>query len=194
MPGAVQAVQALTNSLFIRLKNKSSLVNYVLNWFFGELDLVLYHSTDVSQKPVIASVFPLWNYIFETLRSKQFSHCHWEQHSFCVPPSLTGAHTGDFMGSFTYHGQQCYQKLKLERCSQRAKWYLKETKSLGEGVEGKLRPCGGDPACWRHNNGQQRGQEPEPQHPQGQATLPARGQSSARRFCIHTNNLIHALN
>lgn len=195
MLGPVQAVQALTNWLFIWLKKKNSLVNCVLNWFFGELDLVLYHTTDVSQKLVIAFIAPLWNYIFEIFRSKQVSHCYWEWYNFCVPCSLTGAHTGDFMGSFTYHGQQSYKVLlKLVRCSQRAKWYLKEIKSLGKGVEVKPRPWGSDPACWRHNKGQQQSWEPEPQPPWGQAILPAWVQISAGKFCAHTNNLIHALN
>lgn len=82
---------------------------------------------------------------------------------------LTGAHVGDFTGSSTYHGQGCSHQ---------------EIKQLGKGVEGKLRPWGGDPACWSHNRGQQQVQEPEPQP----------SQISAGRLCVHTKYPIHALN
>lgn len=56
-------------------------------------------------------------------------------------------------------------------------------KKLGKGVEGKLGPWGGDPACWSHNREQQ-GQEAEPQPSQGQAILSA--QISAGSFCVLT--------
>lgn len=100
-----------------------------------------------------------------------------------------------FHGIFYFPWPGSYKVLlKQMRCTHRVKWYLKEIKSLGKGVEGKSRPWGSDPVCCRHSKGHQQGQEPEPQPPRGQAVLPAQVQISAGRFCVHTNDLIHALN
>lgn len=74
------------------------------------------------------------------------------------------------------------------------KMIIERNKKFGQRSGGKLRPWGGDPACWRHNKGQQQGQEPEPQPPQGQAILPTQVRASARRLCVHANDLVHALN
>lgn len=146
-----------------------------------ELDLVLYHTINVLQELDIASVCPLWNYIFKIFRSKQFCHSHWEGYGFCAPYSLTGAHTGDIMGSFTYHGQRCYKGLlKLVRCSHRAKWHLREIERLGKGTEGKQTPWDGDPACGGTAKDNSRAGNPAP--PRDQSSFQHRSRSVLAGF------------